>query len=62
MAKVRSKKGKNTFGQYGDIQATNPKGQRFIDVCSVELKRGYNTSTFAHIIDKADGAAEQTYE
>ena len=62
MAKTRSKKNKSTFGQCGDIQATNPKGQRLIDVCSIELKRGYNSQTFAHILDKMEGAAEQIYE
>ena len=61
-AKTRSKTGKETFGQYGDIQATDPIGQKLIDVCSIELKRGYNKSTFADLIDKPDKAAEQMFE
>ena len=51
-AKTRSKQGRMTFGQYGDIQATNPQGQRFIDVCTLELKRGYSKNTFADLVDK----------
>ncbi len=62
MAKVRSKVGKKTFGQGGDVQATDPIGQPLIDVCSIELKRGYSKSTSSQLIDKPDGAAEQQYE
>ncbi len=51
MAKTRSKKGKSTFGQCGDVQATNPKGQPLIDMFSIELKRGYSTSTFADLME-----------
>lgn len=61
-ATVRSKQNKNTFGQHGDIQATNPTGQRLIDVCCIELKRGYSKETFSSIIDKPENAAEQMYE
>lgn len=61
-AKTRSKKGISTFGQYGDIQATDPLGQHLIDVCSIELKRGYSQVSFANLIDKPEGAAEQLYE
>jgi len=61
-AKTRSKKDLRTFGQYGDVQATNPIGQKLIDVCTIELKRGYSKTTFADIIDKKENAAEQLYE
>jgi len=61
-AKSRSKKKKKTFGQYGDIQATDPRGQPLIDVCSIELKRGYSTRSFADLIDKSDKATKQVYE
>lgn len=47
----RSKKGAPTFGQHGDIQATDPQGQPFIDVCSVELKRGYSKDTFSNLVE-----------
>lgn len=61
-AKTRSKKGQSTFGQAGDIQATDPIGQPLIDVCTIELKRGYSKSTFADLADKPKGAKPQLYE
>jgi len=61
-ATTRSKRNLDTFGQYGDVQATDPVGQRFMDVCSIELKRGYSKSTFAELIDKADNAKSHLYE
>lgn len=50
-AKTRSKKHQKTFGQYGDIQATDPIGQPLIDLCSIELKRGHNKSTLSDFMD-----------
>ena len=61
-AKTRSKKNLKTFGQYGDIQATNPIGQPLIDLCNIEIKRGYSKHTFADLIDKSESAKEQLYE
>lgn len=62
MAKTRSKHGGFAFGQYGDIQATDPIGQPLIDVCTIELKRGYSGGSIADMIDKSDKAAQQGYE
>ncbi len=56
MANIRSKKHKECFGQYGDIQAINPIGQPFIDVCTIELKRGYSKSTFADLMEPSTHA------
>ena len=50
-AKVRSKTGDKTFGQHGDVQATDPIGQPLIDLCSIELKRGYNKAIINDFID-----------
>lgn len=50
-AKTRGKIGKGTFGQYGDIQATDPIGQPLIDLCSIEIKRGYNKAIINDFID-----------
>jgi hypothetical protein len=50
-AKTRGKLGKGTFGQYGDIQATDPIGQPLIDLCSIEIKRGYNKAIINDFID-----------
>ena len=61
-AKTRSKKSLSTFGQAGDVQATNPIGQPLIDLCSIELKRGYSKHTIADILDAPNDAKEQMYE
>lgn len=67
----RKKKGKKTFGQDGDIQATDPIGQPLIDNVLFELKNGYTgwspldafmakppKGGFVHWIKKVQGEAE----
>ncbi len=61
-ATVRKKTNQSTFGQYGDVQATDPIGQNLLDVCTIELKRGYSNHHFSELIDRLDKAAAQTYE
>jgi hypothetical protein len=61
-ATTRRKKGKATFGQDGDIQAVDPIGQPLLEVCAIEIKRGYSSETIANLIDKPLGAKEQLYE
>ena len=56
-AKTRSKTKQTTFGQYGDIQATDPIGQPLMDLCTIELKRGYTKSTFADLIETSTHAS-----
>ncbi len=56
MANIRSKRHKECFGQYGDIQAINPIGQPLIDLCTIELKRGYSKSTFADLMEPSTHA------
>ena len=51
-ATQRSKKGKSTFGQYGDIQAADPIGQPLINLVTIECKDGYAKDTIAGIVDK----------
>jgi len=53
-AKVRDKTGKSTFGQYGDIQAIDPIGQPLLDLCTIEIKRGYSGHTFADLIESSE--------
>ncbi len=55
-ATTRSKTKQKTFGQYGDVQATDPIGQPLIDLCTIELKRGYSKSTFADLIEESQTA------
>ena len=50
-AKTRSKTARDTFGQHGDVQATDPIGQPLIDACTIELKRGYNSLSLQDLID-----------
>ena len=52
-ATTRSKTKQTTFGQYGDIQATEPIGQPLIDLCTITLKRGYSKSTFADLVEES---------
>lgn len=61
-ATQRKKQGKKTFGQDGDVQATNPIGQRLIDVTVIEIKKGYNKSTLVDLLDKGSKNAKQQYE
>ncbi len=51
-ATQRTKQNKSTFGQYGDVQATDPIGQRLIDIICIELKRGYPKATFSDWFDR----------
>jgi hypothetical protein len=53
-AKTRSYKGKKTFGQNADIQATDPIGQPLIDLFSIECKRGYSNKLLSNLIDAPD--------
>jgi hypothetical protein len=61
-AKTRSKTGRSTFGQYGDIQCVDPIGSALTSVCTIELKRGYTKSTFSDAVEKPDKAAQQMFE
>ncbi len=60
-AKSRSKKGKMTYGQHGDIQATDPIGQPLIDLCSIELKRGYGNRSLFDLADPKPSSPEQEF-
>ena len=48
----RAKQGKTTAGGYGDICATDPRGQELLDLCCFELKRGYNFVSVQDLLDK----------
>lgn len=52
-AKTRSKQKQSTFGQYGDVQATDPIGQPLMNLVTIELKRGYPKETFANIVEES---------
>lgn len=61
-AKVRGRRGKDTANQHGDITATDPSAQPFIDLLTVELKRGYSKFSVADLLDKPKGGGIQVYE
>jgi len=60
-ATVRSRQGRATFGQYGDVQATDPIGQPLIDLCTIELKCGYGKTSIADVLDAPPTAATQQW-
>jgi hypothetical protein len=53
-ATQRKKKGKDTFGQAGDVQATDPIGQPLINLFTIEIKRGYKEATVTNLLDRLD--------
>lgn len=61
-ATTRSKEGKKTKNQYGDVQATDPIGQPLIDLCTTELKKGYGHYSFYDLFDKLDNETKQPYK
>lgn len=61
-AKVRGRAGKSTYGQHGDICATDPIGDPLIRALSIEAKRGYNRSTVADLLDCPSSSAPQVLE
>ena len=61
-ATVRSRSEQETFGQYGDLQATDPIGQPLIDFFSIEIKRGYKGATIADVLDRPTKVAMQPWE
>jgi hypothetical protein len=53
----RAKQGKKTFGQYGDIAATDPIGRPLLELVTIELKRGYNKETPINVLDQESQSA-----
>lgn len=53
-ATVRFRKGKNTSGHAGDVCATDPIAQPFMQLVTVEVKRGYNSDSLFNLLDKQD--------
>lgn len=51
-ATVRTKVGKTTFGQYGDIAIADPLGQPLLDLVTIELKTGYPGQSPFDMVDR----------
>ena len=61
-ATTRRKKGQGTKNQYGDVQATDPIGQPLIDLCTIEIKKGYSKSSYFDLIDRLPNETKQPYK
>lgn len=61
-AKVRGRRGRRTAGQHGDICATDPIGDTLVDLLTIEIKRGYSSSTFQDLVDRRDDSGWQCWE
>jgi len=61
-AKTRSKKGKRTHGQHGDICSTHPDSEILTRFFVIELKRGYQKWSMLDLVDKKPHAARQVLE
>ena len=54
-ATQRSKAKKQTYGQYGDIQASDPIGYPLMRLCCFELKRGYPNVSICDLLELNKG-------
>lgn len=61
-ATSRGKLGKNTANANGDICALDPLGQPFLDLITVELKRGRNRISPGDLLDCMSKSAQQLWE
>lgn len=61
-ATTRQKKGKTTKGQYGDICASDPIGVPFLQLFTIELKKGYNADTIHSLLDVSKKSKHQYAE
>jgi len=61
-ATTRSKQDKDTFGQYGDVCATDPIGLPLIHLCTIEIKVGYSRQTVFDLVDRLPSERKQPYK
>lgn len=61
-ATVRGRRGQQTYGQYGDIEATHAKARPFLRMFTTELKRGYTKFSPFDLIDRGHHMAVQQFE
>lgn len=52
-ATIRARQGKRTAGSYGDITALDPLGEPFMQLFTVELKRGQKHGEPGNLLDRA---------
>lgn len=61
-ATERSKKGKTTFGQYGDVAFVDPIGRPLLKLVTIELKSGYAKDTIINMMDNRRQDTKQIWE
>lgn len=61
-AKVRGRAGTATYGQHGDVAATDPVGTDLVDAFTIEIKRGYSQYTIQDVVDRPGSAGVQPWE
>lgn len=61
-ATVRGRQGKRTQGQAGDIAATCPTAEPLLRAFTLELKKGYATTTIHDVLDKHPTFAHQDFD
>lgn len=58
----RAAAGRQTYGQHGDIAATDPMGSPLTENLTIEIKRGYKAATIHDLLDRKPTAAVQEFE
>ena len=61
-ATARANVGRRTVNEYGDVHATDPIGQPLIDLCTIELKKGYGRNSYFDLLDKLSKETKQPYK
>lgn len=51
-ATARTRSGKSTYGQHGDVLAVDPVGQPLLDLVTIELKHGYDKESAINAVDR----------
>src|SRR5262245_49693460 len=51
-ATIGHKRGRSTYGSYGDICAIDPIGSPLLDVVTISLKNGYRNTHALGVLDK----------
>jgi hypothetical protein len=59
-ARVRGRRGKTTYGQHGDVSATDPIGDPLIQALTIEIKRGYSYTNIHALLDRPNLHLKQT--
>jgi hypothetical protein len=59
---MRARKGKRTFGSYGDVTAVDPIGGPLLELFTIELKRGRSHGLPCDLLDVSPSNGERPFE